>query len=284
MTFTTPVEIDTELARLYAEIQRQRVYRAQATRTIERCEAVEGTYEASYSWNSQEHLDDAHAARFEAEGNIENLKALASPLEATYAEFGWNRYYLVVNSGGHVHQDMNCSTCFPDTGYSWLTEYSGMLQTDLVELAGEQACTVCFPWAPVDVLKRRGTLEPADRKAARLEREDKAQTRAAAKAAKAIRTPSGEVLRVFSYHTDEREVRNRDGSLQRVIPAQDRYETLETLYAAKRWLTDSQENYGHYRSHRADDVLLVSKSIAAKTGTTAEAEIESARKRAEKRG
>lgn len=63
---------------------------------------------------------------------------------------GWTRFYLVVSSsGGHVHRVLNCSTCYPRTKYIWLTDESGKSEDEIVERAGDGACTVCYPTAPV---------------------------------------------------------------------------------------------------------------------------------------
>lgn len=68
--------------------------------------------------------------------------------QADYA--GWSRFFLVTNTGGHIHRDMSCSTCFPTTQYAWLYELSGMTEAEAVEEYGEILCSVCFPSAPVE--------------------------------------------------------------------------------------------------------------------------------------
>lgn len=63
---------------------------------------------------------------------------------------GWSRAYLVTD--GHVHSSMHCSSCnrgeFP-TRFSWMIDYSGKSMAEIVEAAGERACTICYPDAPV---------------------------------------------------------------------------------------------------------------------------------------
>jgi hypothetical protein len=63
---------------------------------------------------------------------------------------GWNRYFLVTSSAGHVHRSMNCSTCNPRTTYAPVVALSGRTDADAVATLGETLCTVCFPDAPVD--------------------------------------------------------------------------------------------------------------------------------------
>lgn len=120
-----------------------------------------------------------------------DLSAQRYALNQEYSLRRWTRYYLVNNSNGHVHSSMACSTCFPTTEYRWLTTESGRTAEDVVADAKAQACTVCFPWAPVtdEHGKYRSTSEE-EAKARRAEREVK---RAVAKA-KEILTPAGEPL------------------------------------------------------------------------------------------
>jgi hypothetical protein len=210
----------------------------------------------------------------------EILDAEVYPREAQYNDRRWTRYYLVDNSNGHVHKDEHCDTCFPTTRYAWLVEQSGMSAEELVVLAGEKACTVCFPWAPVDILKQKTKLEAPERKAARLEREAKKAEREAKKAAKAIANPDGSPLEVFDWRVPERQRQTRNGLVTE--PAHDRFQTLATLAAARSWLADQYEAWrGNNGTHR--NVNNVAEAIAHKEGKTAEVVIEEAKKRAARR-
>lgn len=283
-TTASPVEIDTELYKHYVAISRLETTQAAAQRTIDFIDEIKpGSYES--------HLREySSARRAKLAEQVDQLGAQVlriliddiSPLEQEFhRRGGWTRYYLVDNTNGHVHKDTRCSSCFPTTVYSWLIEESGMTAEDLVYLAGVQACTVCFPWAPVDVLKRKSQLESPERKAARLEREAKKAERDAKKAAKGITTPEGNPLRVFTQHYPERQV-VRNGVVVKVHPAHDGYDTLETLYSAKSWLTDQFEAWrGNSGTHR--DLDRVALAIAHKLGTSVEVEIEAAKVRAKKR-
>jgi hypothetical protein len=71
-------------------------------------------------------------------------------MDAIYATYRWSRYFLVTNTGGHVHRDRTCPTCFPATQYHWLPELSGCDEAAMITEFGEKACTVCFPDAPVN--------------------------------------------------------------------------------------------------------------------------------------
>jgi hypothetical protein len=71
-------------------------------------------------------------------------------LDRIWAEYRWNRYFLVTNSNGHVHRGTNCSTCFATTEYAWLIELADCDEDAMIDEFGEKACTVCFPDAPAN--------------------------------------------------------------------------------------------------------------------------------------
>jgi hypothetical protein len=285
ITTATPVEIDTKLADLNGKIAALAHKRGLAWVQIGHIDATEpGSYQSMLPQNSaarrQALCDEAN----DLDAQITKvMDEEIAPLNAEYRRRGtWPRYYLVDNTNGHVHKDTNCTTCFADTRYAWLVEQSGMRARDLVELAGEKACTICFPWAPVDVLKQKTRLEAPERKAAREEREAKKAAAAAKKAAKAIANPDGSPLQVFDWHVPERHVKRHDGSIV-VHEAHDRFETLPTLHQARGWLTDAHEGFRNGGGKRAEDVQRVADAIAAKEGKTRDQVIEEAKKRAAKR-
>lgn len=137
-------------------------------------------------------------AKFEAEA--EAARKAQEPGEAEYARRGgWTRGFLVQGPNGHLHKSMNCSTCNngdQPTTFVWLTEYSGMDEAELVEKAGERACTTCHPSAPAGTLARESQLRPdVEARAAKAARDAEKAEKAAAKAAKAIAMPDGSPLR-----------------------------------------------------------------------------------------
>lgn len=274
LTTATPVEIDTRLADLFSKISDIAHTRNMAQARIQRIDDAEpGSYESLLPQNSPQERAKLAEEVERLEGEISTIMAdgVAPINEEFWRRGGWTRYYQVDNTNGHVHKDQDCKTCFPDTRYEWLVEQSGMSAEDLVKMAGEEACTVCFDWAPVDVLKQKSRLEAPKRKAARLEREAKKAARDAAKAAKAITTPEGEELKVFKFHAREQQVVRR-GVVVKVHPAHDVYDTLKTLHAARGWLTDYyfwNKGGAHpsYRPESLDDVL---KAVAHKEGKDVE--------------
>lgn len=225
----------------------------------------------------EDRLWDASSAREDlrnyiaARAKMDEVKAAQEPFNAEYAEVRWTRAFLVLNTGGHVHSSRACSTCFATTQYGWLPQVSGMDEAQVVEYAGSDACTICYPSAPVEALSRFRSVFHASEVEAQQAREARAAAKAERDAKKAEKTLSPPVKIFEGTYTN-----HRTGLLY------DRYETLETVHSAKTWLTDSQEAWR--RSQPSDtDVQTVAQALATKFGTTPEAEIAAAAERAAKR-
>lgn len=127
---------------------------------------------------------------------LREATAIKNTCDAEFNSRPWSRFWLVTNAGGHVHRNMNCTTCFPTTRYAFLPDYSGSTDAELIEAGGSSICSVCFPDAPVDTWNRAGTIEAPDKKAAREERERAKAEREAKKTAKAIANPDGTSIRL----------------------------------------------------------------------------------------
>lgn len=168
----TPAEVDTLLAPLEYEIAKQEARAASYRQAAARygADTANGAY---YEGQAQE----ADALR-------EAAAVKAAPLHGEFAaRGGWTRAFLVTNHGGHVHNSMACTTCFATTAFEFLPQVSGMDEAQIVDLAGERACTVCYPSAPVDVLARATRLfskSEAEAQAAREQRDAKRAEKAAA--------------------------------------------------------------------------------------------------------
>jgi hypothetical protein len=143
-----------------------------------------------------------------AKGSVSELDGtVLAKLEAEFGRRGgWSRAYLVTD--GHVHSSQNCSSCnrgeFP-TRFFWMIDFSGKSHAEIVEAAGERACTICYPDAPVarrdkgeNVVVPKSvmlTSEEIERAEAR-EAEAKRRAEKKAKAAlNAITQPDGTPLR-----------------------------------------------------------------------------------------
>jgi hypothetical protein len=81
----------------------------------------------------------------------DEIRTRELPLIAEYDRLRWPRFFLVTSSsGGHIHRDMHCSTCYPDTRYAWLPQLSGLTEADAVAAKGPLLCSVCYPSAPLE--------------------------------------------------------------------------------------------------------------------------------------
>lgn len=225
-----PAEIDGSLAELYDQLYMNQdnlsrahtyiksygQYVASEVRKAEQYEAraAEGGEEAERfsrmaagfragAARYQESVDSYHRDAEAAESKIRDIKAEIEPFEAEYARRGrWTRAFLVTNGNGHVHKTMGCSTCRPTTRFAWLTDYSAHKEAEIVGDAGERACTVCYPSAPVDVLARATKIFTPDEKAKQAKRAEQ-EAKRAAKKAKAVTDEAGNVLeyRMFGDRT-----------------------------------------------------------------------------------
>jgi hypothetical protein len=168
----TPVEIDTLLADAW-----QRVYALDMTASLKERYANDYDKYDGYA-------DKAAALREEAVAlEVEASKIHSNEIAPLNREFtrrgGWHRAFLVVNNGtGHVHSSMACSTCRITTQFHWMVEYSAKSQEEIIEAAGERACTVCYPDAPVGV-KGTKMFTPAE-----IEKQHDREEREAKRAAK----------------------------------------------------------------------------------------------------
>lgn len=127
-------------------------------------------------WQSKGHAD-AIAKRDELIAKRTELQKTITKCNADwYANGCWSRFYFVCNSNGHIHSSVNCSTCYEDTRYAWLTNLSGLTEEDAVKAEGEVLCSVCFPSAPVawtSGTSRRDKEAKAQREAEKAERQRK---------------------------------------------------------------------------------------------------------------
>ena len=266
ITTATPREIDTALAEIYGRIGEKQWEIQNIDIAIQ---------EAQTSLNPNYRFFREH----EVERNAKRLAKLEAKLVETVLamnvirketvpfdeEFdrrgGWTRAWLVDNTGGHVHNTMSCSTCFPTTRFGWLPEWSGRDEAEIIDAAGCGACTVCYPNAPVD---KPMTIELADKKAARLDREAAKAERDAKKAAKAI------------------------GPLNVYCSIYNSIEPIKTLAAARAYLTEHfcsefAPEGQWYKPKPADDLNLVLTAVAQKESKEVEEVIAEALKRAKSR-
>jgi hypothetical protein len=194
----TPVEIDTRLAELHSENARLSRRFHDALDAIHRelgdkKEPFLGGYAERWGMAEQEAFEAATVLAQSGTPNkpwvarqmvrllidraaaLDALRPVVEEIDALGREFyrrPWTRAFLCVTSGqGHVHSGRDCSTCRATTLFNWRTELSGAPESEIVEKAGERACTVCYPSAPVETRSRPTQLFTPEEVAAQAERE-----------------------------------------------------------------------------------------------------------------
>lgn len=201
----SPVEVDTVLVAAMMEEQK-------AEAVLERCEKaikVWGAKVEEFSdpklvagdpdfWNRRllDYKGKIETARGEVEATLPKLAAAQKIIKMCDEEYDsrpWQRYYLTLNSNGHLHLSRNCSTLRPTTVLAFIPEVSGFSTDEIIDSVGSVACDICFPGMQSHAPKIR--LELPDKKAARLEREQAKAERDAKKNAKSITGRDGEPLR-----------------------------------------------------------------------------------------
>lgn len=127
--------------------------------------AIREAYRSSQkAWNARQ-KDSALARMADLEAKVPAVEAtvteLLKPFHAEIAKIdaefsrrdGWNRYFLVVSSIGHVHIDRSCSSCHAGrTEFAWLPGASGQDGAGLIAMFGAKVCSICFPEAPIEEL------------------------------------------------------------------------------------------------------------------------------------
>jgi hypothetical protein len=161
----------------------------------QRTEQTDNAYVASRAAEALQDLAEAQNA-------LEANEVAQRPLREAYSLRPWTRAFLVTD--GHVHSSMECSTCFPTTAFTWLTQFSDHDEAEIVEAAGERACTVCYPSAPTlrsfEKASALFTEEEAERNAAREQRAAEKAARNAKKIEKALNPDGSEfVIRVDGW-------------------------------------------------------------------------------------
>lgn len=135
-------------------------------------------------WDNRRNGSDEQISK--AEDALDALEDELRAFSREYRRRPWTRVFVV--PGGHAHRSTDCHTCYPTTQFSLVPEYSGKAESEIVDAAGERACTVCYPSAPVDTLKRATRLHsPAEK----LDLETQARERAAREAKRAARDAKG---------------------------------------------------------------------------------------------
>lgn len=192
----TPVDIDTELNELGFQEAGVVARIAGMKKQIERYEEAI----AKGSWcahDAQKRIPEIKANRLAEQVKLFQLRQAQKPLNEEFIRRGgWTRAFLVTNANGHVHKNTHCDTCFTTTQFAWMVQASGMDEATIVDMAGEGACTRCYPTAPVlPSFGRKNQFEEPEKAAAREERAVAKKAREAKAIATGITKPDGTPLK-----------------------------------------------------------------------------------------
>jgi hypothetical protein len=248
MKLTTPIEIDTALAELYDKKYELRL-------SVERAEQ-EVLFVEKYYPSNQVRKEQAETRVIAVKNKLAELATEIAEVEKLYT--GWTRAFLVSNANGHIHSTMSCATCFDTTRFIWLPNLSGEDRLKIAELAGEGACTICYPDAPSEYFLRKCQLEDPKKVQAREEREAKKKERDAKKLLTGITNPDGTdlVIRERRYNNTIKTERTAQ------IWAVDNLYWI-SQYADKDWLAEQVEE-------RKQNHEIVLAALAHKRGTSVE--------------
>lgn len=197
-----PVDVDTALAGIFERAWKQgskvEMIDAQIIKLLQRERAGRSYHDDT------ERLAMLRTQLNSEQATLDAIHGEAAPFELEFqARGGWSRAFLV--TGGHLHRSMDCSTCNRDgkrTQFHWLPEYSGQDEGEIVTAAGSRVCTVCYPSAPVDVLRRPSAMLTPDEKAEKEARDRRVREKAerdAARAEKALLPDGGELREPGGY-------------------------------------------------------------------------------------
>jgi hypothetical protein len=185
----------------------------------------------------------------------------------------WTRAFLVLASNGHVHSSMDCNTCFPTTRYQWLVQYSNDDENIIVEDAGQDACTICYPSAPAETLNRPSRIVTADKIAkaqAKAERDAKKAARIAKEKANAP-TASGKSL-IYKEGKWTREIKTERSAITEWYSqyADSQREIVTEYYDGKPHTEESIQHQKDRRAFAGEIAQLICFNLAEKHGITYE--------------
>lgn len=154
-----------------------------------RHEAVETRFHATSADDTEDLLSGLAREMDSLEPKLNAVSSRIRALNGVYLAYNWNRAYIV--SGGHVHNTPNrCPGLQAGTVTHMLPECSALTEAEVVELAGERACTHCYPSAPLSARQQASKLFAPDEEA-KAERKIERQRKADEKEAREVRVPEG---------------------------------------------------------------------------------------------
>jgi len=259
------VKIDTELSQLHNQ-------RWSLVSKLESAEDTKKFYEKHYATRVEE-INKAIEKIAEIKSEIFKVNGQIRDLDAIYDQDPWTRAFLVLASNGHVHSSLDCSTCFPTTRYQWLIQYSNDDENTIVEDAGQDACTICYPSAPAETLNRPSRIVTADKIAkaqAKAEREAKKAERIAKEKANAP-TASGKFL-TYKEGKWTREIKTERSAITEWYSqyADSQREIVTEYYDGKPHTEESIQHQKDRRTFAGEIAQLICFNLAEKHGITYE--------------
>jgi len=259
------VKIDTELSELHYK-------RFNLLFDLESAIDTKEFYEKHYPTRIEEiakqesKIESARKKIFEVGSQILDLNEI-------YDRDPWTRAFLVLASNGHVHKSQDCSTCFDTTRFQWLVQYSNDDENTIVEDAGQDACTVCYPSAPAETLNRPSRIVTADKIAkaqAKAEREAKKAERIAKEKANAP-TASGKPL-TYKEGKWTREIKTERSAITEWYSqyADSQREIVTEYYDGTPHTEESIQHQKDRRAFAGEIAQLICFNLAEKHGITYE--------------
>ena len=281
-----PVECDRELAVLWEKRSRVAEYYARAAKRVDAHHAEVAFFEENGRNNKpMTRLSPPALAKEEAglakyESELDVLDEQTVPIEAEFVKRGgWTRFFLVRGTTGHVHKNMSCSKCRPGTAFAFLPEMSGSDEAQTVELAGDSACTACFPSAPVvnKAHPRKSVLETVEVLAERARKTEAAAAKADKANADSITAPAGDPLQGADGRTITSE-RNAEKVAADTLYSQLRVQEYNTRTAPGQTFTPREHEIAE-----ADAYARIVTALAAKRGTDVDVEDAALRAKVQKK-
>lgn len=188
----TPAEIDTHYAPIWSRFLGAMQARQAAFHVIRKLQGSTNSTQARQREQARSDVRKADAVIAEVGKDIDRYNT------AWHERGGWPQVWLCTSSSdGHFHRSKHCGSLRWNSEIGLIPVFSGLTEAEIVEAIGSDACTRCYPNAPVDRPSTRGPLfeqRQADA-AAKAQREAELNTKRAAAAAKAITAPDGSTLR-----------------------------------------------------------------------------------------
>ena len=233
-----------------------------------------------------EYLNKSIERFYRIQQEIPPLQTEQRALDAIYREKGWQRFFLVTNTNGHVHRSMSCSTTYPTTEWAWLPHLSGLTDKEAVDDQGGILCTHCFPEAPSDYTSGESKAKKQERE----KRAEEKRVRDAKKLAKKITADGSDVRlksnrtkidrRTGEQYTETIKISSITGAKEFLRDAME-FKRLPKPSYASGWKEEEWKD-GTSGLHTDENIALIAGLLSEKTGQSVDEILDDAEKRARK--